>query len=837
MAQKTISTLAIKVVADAAGVSQGFSRAVTSVQGFSRQVQAAGSSVASALSGWGGQLAALVGAGGTGGLAGWAVSLAADVESAGKRFEVLVGNAEQAGKLLTDLRALSRLPGSFALPDLSKSATTMLSFGLAAQDVLPAMTAIATITSGNNQRFEMLSLAFSQMSAAGRLMGQDLLQMVNAGFNPLQEIIRKTGESLVELKKRMEAGAVSSQEVRDAFISATSEGGRFAGMMEAAASTTQGKWEMLKTQIKTLATEIGETLLPAANKMIESTSELVKWMSGLSLNTLKTVANLVAMGAAFTVTVLVVPRVIAAVASVIAAVRRMVVAFSAAEAIITGGASLAKLALGLAAAGVAVLGVEYAFGLMEARGEEAAKAAAVVKKEINGVTASVAALKKETGSFNFDWLKAPGLASSIDRAGIDQLVSAIERIKAAAPQMNFAQLVHSLALAGRLGEELQQKLAKFGPQLQHEMETPIEAAIRKLRELEAAYKLEGVDDQTYVRAGKKYREDLEKALEAAEKIRDIDKPVGAVMAGSREAFSAAQSIQRDRQREADITARAARIRDKMGSLLAGIKLPVLPPIEAPKLPTLGTIAAPKIAAPQVPEIVIEDPAAPLIPGIFIGEPGLQPVKDAAQQAGDALSGIQAPGIPGVSDSVTASITEATGAVQDLAGTVAGIPSPTADFSTVTAGAREAAAAVDTLALPNFSTPAPAIAGLGKALADIRPPTVDLTPLDAAAQQARERFGQAFVEDIPGPQVQPPGATAQPQLPDKKPTWDEANQTAKDLFGLRDKAAEIKQAGQKFGEMEKAQQAAAAEAAKQTKVLEEINKNTAESKVTVKEATI
>ena len=74
---------------------------------------------------------------------------------------------------------------------------------------------------GNNSRFQLLSLAFSQMSATGRLMGQDLNQMINAGFNPLQEIAKKTGKSIGELKDEMGKGAISAKMVEDAMASAT----------------------------------------------------------------------------------------------------------------------------------------------------------------------------------------------------------------------------------------------------------------------------------------------------------------------------------------------------------------------------------------------------------------------------------------------------------------------------------------------------------------------------------------------------------------------------------------------------------------------------------------
>lgn len=90
---------------------------------------------------------------------------------------------------------------------------------------------------GNADRFQHLALAFAQVSAAGKLTGQDLLQMVNAGFNPLQEISKKTGKSISELKDDMADGAISVKMVEDAMKGATSEGGRFFGGMEKASKT------------------------------------------------------------------------------------------------------------------------------------------------------------------------------------------------------------------------------------------------------------------------------------------------------------------------------------------------------------------------------------------------------------------------------------------------------------------------------------------------------------------------------------------------------------------------------------------------------------------------
>ena len=81
--------------------------------------------------------------------------------------------------------------------------------------------------------------------------------MVNAGFNPLEEISRKTGKSIGELKNEMSSGAISSKMVQDAFISATSAGGKFFGMADEGSKTLNGQISMLQESFDNMFNEIG----------------------------------------------------------------------------------------------------------------------------------------------------------------------------------------------------------------------------------------------------------------------------------------------------------------------------------------------------------------------------------------------------------------------------------------------------------------------------------------------------------------------------------------------------------------------------------------------------
>ena len=111
---------------------------------------------------------------------------------------------------------------------------------------------------GNAERFQSLILAFAQVSANGKLMGQDLLQMVNAGFNPLSIISERTGKSIAVLRDEMSKGEISAQMMEEAFAAATAEGGKFYGMLEAQSQTINGALSNLEGAWNSMLNEMGE---------------------------------------------------------------------------------------------------------------------------------------------------------------------------------------------------------------------------------------------------------------------------------------------------------------------------------------------------------------------------------------------------------------------------------------------------------------------------------------------------------------------------------------------------------------------------------------------------
>lgn len=172
-------------------------------------------------------------------------------------FEVLLGGKGVSG-FMSEMKQFA-VDSPLSMNGVANAAQTLLGFGIAAEKVMPTIKQIGDISMGNEDRFKSLSLAFAQMSATGKLMGQDLLQMINAGFNPLMTISEKTGKSIGELKKDMESGAISSEMVADAFASATEKGGKFYGMTQKQAEGIRGLQAQLEGGLQDAYNNLGKS--------------------------------------------------------------------------------------------------------------------------------------------------------------------------------------------------------------------------------------------------------------------------------------------------------------------------------------------------------------------------------------------------------------------------------------------------------------------------------------------------------------------------------------------------------------------------------------------------
>lgn len=184
------------------------------------------------------------------------VNVRKEIEGLEISFRTLLGSQQKADALFGSLRRFAA-ETPMDLKDLAKGAQTMLGFGMAGEEVMPILKAIGDISMGNRDQFNSLTLAFSQATAAGKLMGQDLMQMINAGFNPLTQLSEKSGKSIAELKDEMAAGAISAADLKEAFLGAAAAGGRYHGMLAAQSKGLGGSIAQLQGAYADMLNDIG----------------------------------------------------------------------------------------------------------------------------------------------------------------------------------------------------------------------------------------------------------------------------------------------------------------------------------------------------------------------------------------------------------------------------------------------------------------------------------------------------------------------------------------------------------------------------------------------------
>ena len=208
-----------------------------------------------------------------------AFSIATELESTKASFAVLTGSAERANRLVEQLRQYD-LQTTFNFADTTHAAQTLLNFGVSLDNVLPKLRQLGDISLGDSNKLRLLSKAFGDVKAKGRLTGEEVRQFVNSGLNPLQEISRMTGQSMADLTDQMAKGQVSFEMVSEAIASATSEGGRFFGMVEERAKTAAGQFELLRGEFDMLKADIATTTLPIAIKLVKFGSGALSFVKG-----------------------------------------------------------------------------------------------------------------------------------------------------------------------------------------------------------------------------------------------------------------------------------------------------------------------------------------------------------------------------------------------------------------------------------------------------------------------------------------------------------------------------------------------------------------------------
>lgn len=223
----------------------------------------------------------------------------ASIESYQTAFEVMTGSAEKAAEVVANLKKVGA-ETPFELTDLADTTVLLMNYGLSADDAQAKLMMLGDISQGSAEKMQGIATAYGQMSSAGKVSLEDVKQMIERGFNPLEEISRTTGESMSSLYDRISDGTLSVDEITASMMRSTSEGGRYFQSMDKQSQTMNGKLSTLKDTalqllgkaVEPLSKKLSNLIIPSMISNIEKFSD--NW--GQTEQTMTEVAGAVGKG-------------------------------------------------------------------------------------------------------------------------------------------------------------------------------------------------------------------------------------------------------------------------------------------------------------------------------------------------------------------------------------------------------------------------------------------------------------------------------------------------------------------------------------------------------------
>lgn len=224
---------------------------------------------------WGG-LKALVGLGVTKALntaAGWAYTLAGNLEQADVAFTTMLWGADAAKKMLKDLSDFAANT-PFELTGVRQTAKQLLAYGIEANKIIPTLKSLGDVASGLSVPIEQIAYAYGQVRSATKLTWNDLKQFINAGVPIIWELAKNLNVSESAIKDMVSAGKIWFADVEKAFQTMSSEWGKFANLMDAQSNTMMGAWSNLQDAVDSLWETIGSLFT-------ETLRDAFKWIANM----------------------------------------------------------------------------------------------------------------------------------------------------------------------------------------------------------------------------------------------------------------------------------------------------------------------------------------------------------------------------------------------------------------------------------------------------------------------------------------------------------------------------------------------------------------------------
>ena len=207
------------------------------------------------------------------------LGMAGEMEQARVAFTTLLGSGDQAAKFVSQLQEFAaRTP--FEFRGLQQQAKRLLAQGFGVEEIIPMLTDLgdaAGALGAGAEGIDRLVLAFGQMRAMGKPMGDDLRQIAQLGI-PAQKILRDAFN--IPPGKNVADAAITAEQAIGAIRRYMRE--HYGGGMEAQSKTLAGSLSNLADQADLLKNTLGEPLVGSVNAATQATERMLEGLRGMS---------------------------------------------------------------------------------------------------------------------------------------------------------------------------------------------------------------------------------------------------------------------------------------------------------------------------------------------------------------------------------------------------------------------------------------------------------------------------------------------------------------------------------------------------------------------------
>ena len=190
-------------------------------------------------------------------------------------FKTMLGSEEKANALMSQLiNTAATTP--FGMTDVAQGAKQLLAYGVQAEEVNETLIRLGDIAAGLSIPLNDLAYLYGTTMVQGRLYTQDLNQFLGRGIPLTEELANQFGVTKDKVKDLVTEGKVGFEQVKEAIVSLTSEGGQFGGLMEAQSQTISGQISNLEDGFEQMFNELGKKSEGTITSVLNMTSEAVE---------------------------------------------------------------------------------------------------------------------------------------------------------------------------------------------------------------------------------------------------------------------------------------------------------------------------------------------------------------------------------------------------------------------------------------------------------------------------------------------------------------------------------------------------------------------------------